>query len=111
MHSWSAKGRWQACCYTPDHAQKERMWSKPRELTTYKGNGYEIAAGGSGKITADQALTLWKGHPPHNEVIVNKGIWMAKWNAIGIGIYNKYAVVWFGRDTDQEGEPARPSTR
>jgi hypothetical protein len=44
-HSWSAKGKWSPCCYTPNHAESKCMWSKPKELTTYTGNGYEIACG------------------------------------------------------------------
>src|ERR1044071_1101964 len=44
MHSWSANGKWTSCCYTPDHAQKLCMWNKPKELTSYTGNGFEIAA-------------------------------------------------------------------
>jgi len=27
---------------------------------------------------------------------VNKGIWDTKWEAIGIGMYEGYATVWFG---------------
>lgn len=44
-HSWSDKGNWKPVCYTDDHAQAKLMWSKPQELTKYKGNGYEIAFG------------------------------------------------------------------
>lgn len=43
MHSRSANGKWTPCCYTPDHAQAQCMWNKPRELTSYNGNGFEIA--------------------------------------------------------------------
>ena len=46
LHSWSDKGPWSACCYTPDHAQAQCMWDKPSELTNYPGNGYEISAAG-----------------------------------------------------------------
>lgn len=97
MHSWSKKGKWQACCYTDDHAKAECMWNKPRELTSYKGNGYEIAASASG---AEEALLLWKKSVNHNNVIVNKTIWKEPWNAIGIGIFGNYAVVWFGHELD-----------
>lgn len=103
-HSWSSNGPWSSCCYTSDHAQAECMWSKPRELTTYKGNGYEIAYhygfGGQVKISAHMPLNGWKGSPGHNAVILNQGIWVNKWKAIGIGIFNGYAVVWFGQEYD-----------
>jgi hypothetical protein len=108
MHSWSAKGKWQSCCYTPDHAQKQCMWNKPRELTSYTGNGFEIAAQRSDLIGAKEALELWKGSTFHNDVILNKGIYNRKWNAIGLGIYKNYAVVWFGHEVDANGEPGKP---
>lgn len=106
-HSWSSNGPWSACCYTSDHAQSELMWSKPRELTTYNGNGYEIACGSNGCcsdfiMTADYALASWKKSSAHNAVIINQGIWDDKWNAIGIGLYKGFAVVWFGNEIDHE---------
>ena len=97
MHSWSKKGKWEVCCYTDDHAKAQCMWNKPRELTRYKGNGYEIAAGMG---NAQDALDGWKHSVHHNNVIINKDIWKTKWEAIGIGIYGNYAVVWFGHETD-----------
>ena len=35
-------------------------------------------------------------------VMVNKGIWKnSNWEAIGVGIYKNYAVVWFGEEEDK----------
>ena len=107
-HSWSSNGAWTPCCYTPDHAQAKFMWSKPRELTTYKGNGFEIACGSNGCcsdfiMTANYALESWKESSGHNAVIINQGIWDDnKWNAIGIGLFKGFAVVWFGNEIDNE---------
>jgi len=104
MHSWSDKGKWKACCYTSDHAKAACMWDKPREMTSYKGNGYEISHGGSGGYiaTAESALNSWKKSSGHNAVIINEGIWArSKWNAIGIGIHKEFAVVWFGKELDE----------
>src|SRR5512143_3134813 len=42
LHSWSSKGFWESCCYTKDHANAECSWSKPKELTTFKGDGFEM---------------------------------------------------------------------
>lgn len=101
MHSWSDKGKWAPVCYSADHKRASLMWSKPKELTSYVANGYEIAAGGGGgEITPEVALKLWKNSQGHNDVIINGGIWKDKWNAIGIGIYKGYAVVWFGKEKD-----------
>jgi hypothetical protein len=101
FHSWSDAGPWTACCYTGDHARAQCMWDKPRELTEYPGNGYEIASGSSGQNTAESALAGWQSSPLHNAVIVNTGTWArVKWGAVGIGIYGSYAVVWFGVEPD-----------
>jgi hypothetical protein len=107
LHSWSGKGKWTSCCYTPDHAQKNCMWNKPAELTAYKGKGFEIAAQQSEPIDASVALPLWKASQFHNDVLLNKGIYKANWNAMGVGIYKRYAVVWFGHETDSAGVPAK----
>lgn len=99
LHSWSNAGSWTPCCYTDDHAQAQCMWDKPRELSTYPGNGYEIAA--SGTPDAASALAAWQGSPPHNAVILSQDIWVDHpWNAIGAGINNGYAVVWFGEEAE-----------
>ncbi len=100
LHSWSDKGSWKACCYTSDHKNAKGMWDKPRELTSYKGNGYEIAAASSGSLTAANALAMWKGSPGHHNVIINKGMWKREWKAMGAAIYKGYAVVWFGHEKD-----------
>jgi len=103
MHSWSGGGPWSAGCYTPDHALAKIMWDKPRELTRYAGDGFEIAAAYSARMTADVALSCWQGSQPHNNVILNRGMWDdVEWKAIGIGICGNYSVVWFGKETDPQ---------
>jgi uncharacterized protein YkwD len=103
FHSWSDQGKWKPVCYTPDHAQAKLMWSKPQELTTYKGNGYEIAFGVDTDYLADAKIALqsWKSSKEHNALILNRGIWKKKWNAIGIGMFGSYAVIWFGNEVDR----------
>lgn len=100
LHSWSAHGTWSACCYTDDHSQASCMWNKPRELTRYKGNGFEIAHWSSGGVTPEKAIRGWQNSKGHNSVILNQGNWREKWNAIGIGMQGAYAVVWFGMQED-----------
>lgn len=105
-HSWSNKGTWTPMCYTSDHAKAKLMWSKPSELTNYKGKGYEIVTMIYGTrtdlmMTATMALKSWKGSASHNAVIINSGMWKkSDWKAIGIGMYNGYACVWFGEEQD-----------
>ena len=102
MHSWSNNGHWTSCCYTDDHARASCMWHKPRELTSYKGYGYEISYGSYGaSVNAEGALKGWKESSGHNAVIINQGIWADNnWKAIGVGITKGYAVVWFGEELD-----------
>lgn len=109
-HSWSDKGKWSACCYTPDHKQAQCMCDKPKELTSYTGLGFEISCGSSEAqfenyvMTARYALDAWKNSAGHNDVILNKNAWTdMKWLAIGVGIYKGFACVWFGSVTDPAG--------
>jgi len=104
LHSWSKKGKWKSCCYTNDHKEADCMWSKPREIAGYESNGYEISYYSGAGATAQEGIDGWKVSTGHNQVIMNEGIWKKiKWNAIGIGIYKEYGVVWFGelKDTVQ----------
>lgn len=94
---------WSDCNYNAEDSKTyECMWLKPRELTKYQGYGYECAHGGSGGITtAESSFNGWKNSKSHNAVILNQGIWEnKKWNAIGVGILNGYAVIWFGEELD-----------
>jgi hypothetical protein len=96
-HSWSEKGSWTPCCYTNDHREAECMWNKPKEIAGYASPGYEIAFYASEGANAEGGLEGWINSTSHRPLIVNDGQWARmEWNAIGIGIYGKYAVVWFG---------------
>lgn len=101
LHSWSPNGPWTACCYTADHAQAQCMWNKPREIAQFQGNGYEISAWGT-TLNPEQALSLWKGSPGHNDVILNKNTWAGmKWQSMGVAIDGEYAHVWFSDAADR----------
>lgn len=106
LHSWSnARPQlWQAVCYTPDHAQAQQMWGKPGQISAgaYTGTGYEIAAGASpGSITPATALGLWQASTGHNQVLLSQGSWAnLTWRAIGVGLFNGHAVVWFSDRAD-----------
>jgi hypothetical protein len=111
LHSWSDHGLWSSCCYTDDHQKASCMWNKPRELTSYSGDGYEIAFysnypyASPAEFAAD-ILKGWKKSPGHNEIIINLNKWKtSNWKAMGVGVYGDYAVVWFGGESDVAGEP------
>lgn len=102
LHSWSKKGKWESCCYTDDHKKAECMWSKPKEIAGYESSGYEISYYSGAGANAVDGLAGWKVSKGHNQVMINDGIWkQIKWNAIGIGIYKEYGVVWFGEVKDE----------
>jgi len=111
MHSWSGKGEWSSCCYTADHKKAKCMWDKPRELTGYTGDGFEISFYSNYPYSspagfAKDILDGWKKSPGHNDMILNKGMWKkVRWQSIGIGIYGEFANVWFGEEEDSAGKP------
>jgi hypothetical protein len=81
------------------------MWSKPRELTNYDGNGFEIVSWVSGNLPVDvhSVMLGWQRSSEHKAVLLNQSLWSSfKWKAMGVGIYKNVAVVWFG----EEGDPA-----
>lgn len=100
-HSWSEKGKWTSCCYTNDHKKASCMWTKPQEIAGYAGNGFEIAYYSSLGASAQEGIDGWKISPGHNPLLINSGTWSkTKWQAIGVGIYKEYGLVWFGELTD-----------
>lgn len=102
-HSWSDKGSWTSCCYTNDHKQAECMWNKPMEIAGYNSPGYEIVYWHSAAAKAEGALKGWQQSKSHNPVIINDGMWaQVEWQAIGVAIYEQYAVVWFGEMADEK---------
>lgn len=101
-HSWSDKGVWTACCYTGDPKKAACMWDKPKEISDYESEGYEIAYYSSSGASAVEGLEGWKKSHGHNPVLINSGTWSkTEWKAIGIGIYKEYGVVWFGELEDK----------
>jgi hypothetical protein len=111
MHSWSDNGKWTSCCYKADHRKASCMWNKPGELTSYKGDGYEIAFYSDYEYSspasfAADILKGWKKSSGHNDIIINRAKWKSStWKAMGIGVYGNYAVVWFGEEIDEAGIP------
>lgn len=102
LHSWSNHGSWTPVVYTSDHEYAANMWSKPRELTSYTGNGYEISSWYSGNITPEDAFDLWKNSSGHNAVMTTQGNW-SDLKTMGVAIDGRYAHVWFGSAADPAG--------
>jgi hypothetical protein len=105
-HSWSDQGNWKPFCYPRDENKKNSVWDKPKELTQYKGKGFEIVYWENSAVVIDSIIAFWKSMDYFNSFLMNTGNWQEKkWNAIGIGIHENYACAWFGELPDPEGEP------
>ncbi len=105
FHSWSNKGTWKPFCYPQDENKKNSVWDKPKEITNYKGKGYEIVYWENNPVVIDSVIAFWKSIPYFNSFLMNTGKWQGKkWNAIGIGIYENYACAWFGELADADGQ-------
>ncbi|HIK32291.1 MAG TPA: hypothetical protein IGS17_00910 [Oscillatoriales cyanobacterium M59_W2019_021] len=102
-HSWS-----DAPFNSGDSSIWSNMWTAPQRLQTgYPGNGYENAYWNSAGVTAENALLGWQNSPAHNEVMLNQNAWSnLNWQAVGVGIYEDYAVLWFGEEVDPTGTPS-----
>jgi SPOR domain/Cysteine-rich secretory protein family len=105
-HSWSDKGPWKPFCYPGDEGKKGSVWDKPKELTKYNSKGYEIVYWENNPVVIDSVISFWKSIDYFNSFLMNTGKWQGKrWNAIGIGIWENYAVAWFGEVPDPDGVP------
>jgi thioredoxin-related protein len=104
MHTWSDNGPWKPCCYTPDHKNGACMWDKPRELTPYPADGFELSHFYGDGVTPKSAQSGWLGSNGHRVVLLNEGDWKKmNWQALGVGIVGNYAVAWFGTANDPAG--------
>ena len=100
-HSWSDKGSWSPIKnYNGGIKHNQRARNKPRELTSYKGDGYDIVCVGT--IFPVEILYAFQRSPLHNNLIISQGDWRKYyWRAIGISIYKDYTSIWFGERKDK----------
>ncbi|OAA37768.1 S-layer domain-containing protein [Beauveria brongniartii RCEF 3172] len=107
-HSWPAKkeAKFKSCCFDLSNSEAHPcMWDKPRELTTYQGNGFEVYYGGDPEVytsedTAEECLKALQKSVPHNDVLINNGTWTTKWEAVGVGMAKGQCAIWFGHEKD-----------
>ncbi|MGB3496391.1 MAG: CAP domain-containing protein [Elainellaceae cyanobacterium] len=96
---------WSDCPYSfEDQESWPCMWEAPQRLNTgYPGQGYENLFGAPGdyQASATAAFESWSNSDGHKAVMLNQGAWVSReWNAIGVGIYGGYVVLWFGEEAD-----------
>ena len=101
MHSWSEKGHWTPFCYPKDQSKKKSVWDKPKELTNYPGQAYEVVFWENGPAIPKNIIESWKSTSQSELLINGKGKWdKMNWKVVGIGIYNGYCSAWFGESED-----------
>jgi len=106
LNSWSDKGEWTACCHNKYVPVEECIRNKPKELTNYSGEGYELTYAEIFNTRSDTVFRFWKKIDEANDFLLNTGSWEDKsWRAMGVGIYKNYAVVWMGTKTDPSATP------
>lgn len=79
------------------------MHSKPKELTDYRYNGWELIFWDSEAAQPDSAMEFWERTDISLNVLINNHPSYKKdWNAIGVAITGKYACLWLGHYDDPE---------
>lgn len=97
LHSWSGSGKWTSCCNTKEVFGIQCMKSKPREITGYKGDGFELIYWGEDKATPEEAAALWKQVDASSDMILSRAKWSGyQWKALGVGMKDGYAILWLG---------------
>ncbi len=104
--SWSDKGTWTPCCYQGFVNKQNCMWDKPKELTPYTFRGYELSYFDEQIIQVQSLWELWRNTPEVVDMILARDIHSDKrWAAIGVGLSDNYASIWFGQRPDAKGKP------
>lgn len=93
---------WSDCRYDDnDSSTWNCMWQAPQRLNTaYTTPGYEIIAANGYKIFAITALQQWQQNSAYQALMLNQSQWTIPWQAMGVGIYQRYAVLWLGKEPD-----------
>ncbi|MDK2910829.1 MAG: hypothetical protein PWR20_2397 [Bacteroidales bacterium] len=104
MHSWSSKGNWTPFCFPKEQTRKKSVWDKPREITKYPGQAFELVYHTSeGDATIDDAMSLWRSLAASQSILLNTGRYLKnKWKVAGVALYKGYVSVWFGEAIDPE---------
>ncbi|MDO9512311.1 MAG: SPOR domain-containing protein [Bacteroidales bacterium] len=103
MHSWSDKGNWSSFCYPKDQTRRKSVWDKPKELTHYPGQAFELIYWTNQVAFPDEIMDTWLATQSSSSLMLNYGKYAKNsWKTMGVAIYKGYASVWFGEYTDVE---------
>ncbi len=106
LSSWSDKGEWSACCYNSYVPNQDCMWDKPKEITSFKYRGYELALYFEGDFDVDTVMQLIQSSKEARDMILTNGNYrQKKWICGGFGINDHYVSIWFAQRPDRNGNP------
>lgn len=106
LNSWSNKGPWTDCCHSKYTPNPLCIVNKPKELTTYSGEGHELVYWDSEELHPDTVFHFWSSVEQARDVLLNEKKWsFFSWKAMGVGMFKGYACVWLGEALDEEPEP------
>ncbi|MCK9616314.1 MAG: SPOR domain-containing protein [Lentimicrobiaceae bacterium] len=106
LHSWSAFGVWKKCCYNKDMSSIACMTEKPKELTGYKGKGYEMVYFENDSLNVNSIVSFWQQNDLVTDFFLSRNKWQgANWKTLGVGIYKGYVCVWMGTEPDPLAPP------
>ena len=109
LHSWSGSGKWTSCCNTKEVFGIQCMKAKPREITGYKGDGFELIYWGEDKATPEEAAALWKQVDASSDMILSRAKWSGyQWKALGVGMKDGYAILWLGDSINSKAQDNLP---
>ncbi len=105
MHSWSDQGSWTAFCFPKDQTRRKSVWDKPKELTSYPGQAFELVYWTNEQVIPEEAMEQWRGIPASAALLLNTGKYSKNnWKVAGVSIYKGFASVWIGEARDPETE-------
>lgn len=106
LSSWSDKGDWSACCYNSYVPNPDCMWDKPKEITSFKYRGYELALYFEEDFNVDTVMQLIQSSKEARDMILTNGNYkQKKWICGGFGINDNYVSIWFAQRPDKDGSP------
>lgn len=107
-HSWSNRGEWLPCCHTNNLISMECSFLKPKELTDYKENGFELIyfEHEENISVSERSIKFWKQNPEFNDFLSNKNEWKSmNWKAMGVAVSKRFGIIWLGTEKDTKEMP------
>ncbi len=101
MHSWSDKGRWKPMCFRSFDPNYKGMTAKPKELTYYRTDAYEMIYFSNINASAEEILKQWTELETSKAMLHQEGKWKKyNWSSIGVSTFKGYTAVWLGVGND-----------